>query len=1026
MCKPQIYLFTLFLSLAGTMITVPAATAAAGPEASIEQQAEKVLKGKVVDASTGEPVIGASIVQKGTTSGVVTDLEGNFEISAPQGARLEVSSIGYQPQEIVLAGQSSVTIQLAEDVLGLEETIVIGYGTVRKKDLTGSVVRADIDAFRESPNVNLASSLQGAVAGLNVGAATSAGDDPEMSVRGRTSISGAQSPLIVLDGVIYRGSISDINPNDIESIDVLKDASATAIYGSQAAAGVLMITTKNVKSVTKPIIEYSGTYTFQSPTKVMRPADAEGYLQHIADAHLSESRLGDDMLQMNSNFNYVGYLKQNATAEIYGYNNGIDTDWYDICTNDNPYVTSHNVSLRGRSELNSYFVSLGYTDQQNITLNDGLKRYNVRANFDARVTDWMKVGMQAFFTLSDTSGAVPSRTMLVKASPLISPYLVEDGQPDTYRAVIYNTNVNPYLLVDCDDTKLRNNLSATFFVDIDIPFVKGLNYRLNASENYISSKYFYYSDYDEDQTGYGYKNYDNTNTWSVDNILSYKRSFGKHDVNVTAVYGAEKRTGESTSTLGQNYANGVLGYNYLGASSSDRRTIASEAWQETSLYSMLRAGYTYDNRYYLTATVRRDGFSGFGASNKIGVFPSVALAWNISNENFMNSTRSWLDNLKLRVSYGVNGNRSLSRYQTLATITSADQYLYGDGAKAEKGSYISSLSNSDLKWETTKTFNVGVDFSFLNSRLFGSIEAYKSKTENLLYDVSIPMINYGLNEMSTNIGSIANRGLEITLTGVPVKTRDFSWTITGNFSRNRNEVLSILGIDADGDGVEDDLTSSKIFIGEPYGVNYDFDVIGMYQIADYKADKTHMYGTYIFDDVNKDGKISEADDRKILSYQDPSYRFSIQNTFRYKSWELKVFVNSIQGGKKYYRAQSANNNILTSTSVDYNLWDFDYWTPENPNATYRQLGDYGLDPTGKFVPYMNRSFVRLQDVTLSYSIPQSVLRKIKVNDFKVFVSGKNLLTLTKWDGLDPETGDGYKESAYPVMKGVSLGVNFSF
>ncbi len=1021
--KTKLLTTLLLLCLGGVFHLGKAAVAS--PE-DLNQQPQTTIRGTITDAVTGEAVIGASVVQKGTPKGVVTDLDGNFEITVPAGTVLEISSIGYRTQEIVAQDRGPVRIQLEEDVLGLEESIAIGYGTARKKDLTGSVVRADINTFRESPNVNIVSSLQGAVAGLNVGAANVAGEDPEMSIRGRTSISGAQTPLIVLDGVIYRGTMSDLNPNDIESIDVLKDASATAIYGSQAAAGVLMITTKNVKSITKPIIEYSGSYSFQQPVKVLKPTNAAGYLQHIADAHLSESRTGTDMTTMNPSFNYAGYLTQNNAAEQYGYEHGIDTDWYDICTNAHPYINSHNVSLRGRSELNSYFVSLGYTDQQNVTLNDGLKRYNVRANFDARVTDWMKVGMQAFFTLSDTSGAVPSRTMLIKASPLISPYLLEEGQQDTYRTFIYNVNVNPFLLVDCDDLKQRNNLSATFFADIDIPFVRGLNYRLNASQNLISSKAFYYSDYDVDQSGYGYKDYDNSHTWSVDNILSYKRSFGRHDVNLTAVYGAEKRTGESTHTLGQQFANGVLGYNYLDASSASRRTIGSVAWQETSLYSMLRAAYSYDNRYYLTATVRRDGFSGFGLNNKIGVFPSVAISWNITNENFMQGTRNYLDLLKLRASWGVSGNRSLERYQTLATLESADQYLYGDGGAAEKGSYIASLSNADLRWETTATFNLGLDFSFLGSRLYGSIEAYKAKTSNLLYDVTIPTINYGLNSMSANIGSLENRGVELTLTGVPVRTRDFSWTITGNFSLNRNKVLSILGIDADGDGVEDDLVSSKIFIGEPFGVNYDYNKLGIYSIADYQENKNHMYGTYIFEDIDGNEKITDAADRKILSYQDPSYRFSVQNVFRYKSWELKVFINSIQGGKKWYRAQSANNNILTSTSVDYNLWDFDYWTPENPNATYRQLGDKGMDPNGKFVPYIDRSFVRLQDLTLSYSIPQHALNRIRVNDFKVFVTGKNLLTFTKWDGLDPETGDGYSESAYPVMKSVSMGVNFSF
>lgn len=1026
MFKTKCYVLALCIALAGAVSFGPAAVTASA------QQAQKEIKGQVLDAA-GQPVIGASIVQKGTNNGVVTDLDGNYTISVPAGTTLQVSSIGYSTYEFV-AGQGNPSVKLQEDVLGLEETIVIGYGTARKKDLTGSVVRADIDAFRESPNVNIAQSLQGAVAGLNVGAATEAGEDPEMSIRGRNSISGSGSPLIVLDGVIYRGSLNDINPSDIESIDVLKDASATAIYGSQAASGVLMITSKSVKSLSKPIISYEGSYSFQSPIKVMRPYDAAGYLQTIRDNRLPESRDMANGGKVNPDFDAtIGkYFTQNPVSQQWGYENGVNTDWYSIYTNKNPHIQNHNVSIRGRSENVSYFLSLGYTDQQNFMLNDDVKRYNVRSNIDARVTDWMKVGVQAFYSITDQSGFSPTRTDLIKATPIISPYCEFRGEPDVLLDVLYNTNVNPLKKVDLPNTDVRNNVMANFYTQIDFPFLQGLSYRLNASQNLISSKYFYYSEYDA-AGGVAQKNYENEWVRSFDNILSYKNQFGKNNVDVTLVYGCETITDESTNTQGQEFANAALGFNYLAASNASKSVIGSEAWKETSLYSMARVSYNYDERYYFTGTVRRDGFSGFGANNKIGVFPSASLAWNISNESFMENTKSWLDNLKLRVSYGVSGNRSLSRYQTLAQIASADQYLYGDGGAAQKGAWISTLANADLKWETTNTFNFGLDFSFFSGRLFGTLEAYSAKTNNLLYDVNIPTINYGLSTMATNIGELSNKGVELTLTGVPVKTNDFSWTVTGVFSLNRNSVDSILGIDADGDGKEDDLVSSGVFIGEPYGVKYDYNVLGLYQIEDWKADNSNLYGTYKFEDLNNDGKLDAEHDRKILGYADPSYRFSIQNNFRYKNWEFKFFLNSIMGGKaadgrRWYIAQSAANNILTGTSCEYNIWkDYDYWTPENPNATYRQLGAIGKDPNGgKSMPYLSRSFLRLQDITLSYTLPKALLEKAKISNLKIFVTGKNLLTLTKWDGLDPETGAGFQEAANPVMKSVSAGVNFEF
>ena len=994
----------------------------------ILQQSTRIITGKILD-QYGETVAGANVVENGTTNGVTTDINGEFSIKVGENAILTISYIGYNKQEVSVGSQSNITVTLTEDLLKLEEVVVVGYGTARKSDITGAVVRADLTALQESPNTNIMNALQGLVPGLNVGATTSAGEDPTFSIRGRTSISGATTPLIVLDGIIYRGNMSDINVNDVASIDVLKDASATAIYGSQASNGVLLITTKTGSTEkTKPMISYSGYISYQQPTnKDLKPMNREGFLRKVADRFLSESRIGDDMLQMNPDWDPSKYMADATT--LTGLNNGTDTDWWDLLTNDNPYIQSHNLSIRGSSELSNYFFSMGYLDQENLIINDKYKRYNVRINLDMKVTDWMKIGTQSAFTVSNTSGTTPTMGTIMDTPPLAAAY-DENGEPIKYP---YKTYVNPLLQIKDQDTYKRYNLNANFYADINIPYIKGLNYRLNFSQYLKSIQDYNYSETAENFQGKGSKKNASEYGWTVDNILSYRNRIDKHDFDVTLVYGAEKRKQEETTATASIFTNGTLGYHYLGAGQADLQAAASGAWQESSLYSMGRVRYTYDDKYTFTGTIRRDGFSGFGKNNKFGVFPSAALAWRVSEEDFMNET-DWLDNLKLRLSYGKNGNRTISRYQTLATIASANGYVFGDGGSAELRQYINALANSNLKWETTNTFNIGIDFSVLRSRLFGSMEYYISNTNNLLYSINIPQIS-GLDKVAANIGELGNKGVEFTVTGIPVKTKDFSWTITYNYSLNRNKIKSILGIDADGDGKEDDLVSSKIFIGKPYGVCYDYNIIGMWQLSDYHTGiipSGFTYGTYKVEDINGDGNYTAADDRKILGYTDPSYRFSIQNTLRYKNWELKFFINSIQGGKKHYYGQPGTNLRNPDNVYQVNSFDYDYWTPENPDARYRQLGYYTQALGETFSPYVQRNFIRLQDVTLSYTVPQSFLKKLNVSRMSLYVTGKNLLTITDWDGWDPEGLDsngnpyGLNTNSKPLMKSYTFGLNFEF
>ncbi|MEO5998318.1 MAG: TonB-dependent receptor [Chitinophagaceae bacterium] len=981
------------------------------------------IKGRVTASDTA--LAGATIQVKGGNLTTQTDVSGNFTISAPSNATLLVSYVGFGTEQVRVENRSTINVQLRSNGQDMGEVVVVGYGTQRKKDLSGSVVRADMTAIEESPNISLGSALHGTVAGLNVGAVTTAGSDPTITIRGRTSISGSTSPLIVLDGIIYRGNLIDINPADIGSVDVLKDASATAIYGSQASNGVILVTSKVGRSSKKPTISYNFTYSLQDiANDEMLPEDGAGFIRRIGDRYLSESRTGADLLTPNPNWDPAS--KFYGPEILAGYQNKVENNWWDLLTNKNPAIQNHNISVSGRTDLSSYFFSLGYTDQNNVVINDSYKRYSYRINLDTKITNWMKIGVQSFMTVSDVSAISPSIGNVIGIPPQV-PYLNADG---SYILQPYRGILNPFLQMDQKDLDKRNNLFANIYADIDIPFIKGLNYRLNFAQNLIDGKRYNFNSYAQNFTGEGYKTNSSQYAVTLDNILTYRRTFGNHAINATVVYGIEKRKFENTTARSIRYPNNVLGYNRLDAGQAGLQTSSSTAWQEQSLYAMGRLGYIFKDRYIFTGTVRRDGFSGFGEANKFGVFPSAAFAWRLTEENFLKDNISIINDLKLRVSYGLSGNRTVGRYATLAKIESSvgNGYLYGDGATAGVGQRVSSLSNSNLKWESTKSLNLGVDFSLLKNRLSGSVDYYIANTFDLLYNIDIPVLN-GFGSIASNIGKLKNNGLEIIINGTPVETENFSWDVSVNFSRNRNKVVSILGRDVNGDGKEDDLVSSKIFIGHPYGVAYDYNIIGMWQMADFKAGAIpagFTYGTYKVADLDKSGTYSAAADRKILGYTDPSYRFSFLNTLRYKAFELKLFMNAIQGGKDYYYGQPGTTLANPDNIYGSNLFKFDYWTPENPNSRYRQIGYYTVALGETFSPYVQRSFVRLQDLTLSYNLPASILKKVKLSRVKVFLNGTNLWTSTDWDGWDPETGTGLDVGAYPLLKNYSVGVNLEF
>lgn len=1002
---------------------------------NVSAQQTSQVKGTVLDESMA-PLEGVTVTvlnKSGTSKkfSTVTDSNGLFTFSQlmiNQSYIFKFSRVGYEQhalQNFVLKDGDDNTIvikMVADDSNNLDEVVVVGYGTAKKRDLTGAVVKVDLEKQGDLANTNVLQSLKGSVPGLNIGATNSAGETPSLSIRGQNTLStssGENMPLIVVDGIIYRGSITDINPSNIESVEILKDASAASIYGSQASNGVFLITTKKGVDTGKPVIAYTGQYSIETPAKELKPLQGEAYKSFLKDVFWDQFYLAPKYVSENPKFSLENTLKTAAMRE--GYLNGVDNNWYDAFTG-NGALNNHNLSISGRNQNAGYFVSGGLTDQKGFVKNDRYKRYDIRANLDFSITDWLNVGMESFMASTNRPKFSPDYGNVYQMQPFAPIYDSNHEfvlQPDALR-------LNPYLESQIDYDYRQVNLFGNFHADIKIKQLKGFNYRVNYSHNYRTVHTNKFNPWGANFTGEGNKKNDIGYDWSLDNIFSYKNQFGNnHRIDFTGVYGVEKRMLDVTDAGAADFENDILGYHYLEAGNANLRTVKSSREEETSLYMMGRLFYSFKDKYMITGTVRRDGFSGFGPKKKIGVFPSLALGWVASDEDFF-PAKDVINYLKIRGSYGTTARRAVSRYETLARITSDFYHVWGDGGTPVLGQFIKSLANNELGWELTRGINLGLDFTLLNSRVSGNFEFYKNNTKDILYSIQLPYLT-GFGNIMSNIGKVKNHGFEFTVNGKIIDGPALKWDASLNFSSYRNSIVSILGRDGNGDGKEDDLTANGLFIGQPQNVIYDYEVVGMWQLEDQAAGRipTGFFpGTYKLNDLNGDNLISAADDRKILGYGDPSYRMGLGSTLTYKGFSLYLFINTVQGGGKYYFGRSAPENEPGFSKRDQlsysNAMGWDYWTPNNPDARYRRL-DVGSSFGGQ--PIMQRNFIRLQDLSLSYRLNDQIAKKLGLAKARIFVSGKNLLTITNWDGLDPELNIGIAVKS-PLMRSYTVGLNF--
>lgn len=976
------------------------------------------ISGKITD-ETGQGLPGVNILEKGTSNGTSTGLDGTYNlVVSSNNSVLLVSFIGYLTQEITVGNQTSINFQLVPDEALLNEVVVVGYGTQKKKDLTGSIASANLAAFKEAPNVSILQSLKGSLPGLTISQTNRPGQEASINIRGTSTLNGNTSPLIIVDGLIFNGRLSDLNPADVASIDVLKDPSSKAVYGSQAANGVVLVTTKTGRLAQKPTITYSTNYAISSPTVDARLLNREEFLEKVRNIEYR-----------NAYTQASGYTEQNPAwtfansdflpPNIAGANTTNDFDWFGALTQ-NSLIQNHSLGLSGGSDKTSYFLSAGYTNEKGYIKNDDYKRYTVRINLDNAITKWLTIGVNTSAAFTDFSGDAPSVDNIVTTSPLVTP---TDANGDWVINPLGDVNVNPFLNSLSDNYEVQSRLVGNFYTILKVPGIPGLSYRVNFGNNLKYFKTYSSSPYGAGRTGEAFKNDATQYEQTLDNILNYVHSFGKHNLNATAVYGYNTADFNRTVARGTGFSDLNLSYNSLAL--AEIQKIDSEAWDEALLYQVGSIAYNYDSRYLFKATVRRDGFSGFSQNNKTGIFPSVGVGWVVSEEKFFNLPA--VDFFKIRGSYGENGNK-VARYSSLARVLAEEssKYVFGDGGSTSIGRSVSTLANADLRWERTEGYNIGVDFAFLKNRIDGNVEYYYSNTNDLLWSQVLPQTS-GFANVLTNIGELNNTGIEFLLHAIPVKSKDFNWDITVNFSRNKNKIVRLLGEDLNQDGKEDDLIASGLFIGRPIGTIYNYQVDGLWGLEDGRLAGFDP-GSYKVVDQDGDGKISPDKDRIILGQTEPAYTFGVQSTLSYKNFTLRFFINSFQGGKDGYLAANhlSGYNGTKGNASNSNSFNFaQYWSPNNPTAKY--ANPWVGTPVPGARRYFQRNFTRLQDASLAYSLNDALLEKLNIQSLKFFVSAKNPFTLTNWEGWDPETGQGVSSlQPFPVMKSYSLGLELSF
>ena len=999
------------MALAAGMVAFPLPTMAEQAVQNVQQAG--VVKGQVTDKN-GDAVIGATVKVKDAQTGTVTDFNGNFSLSVQKAGSIVVSYIGYLTKEVAFTPGQSLNITIEEDATALDEVVVVGYGVQKKSDVTGSVTSINKDRLSKLPVTNVLQAVQGAAAGVTISQGSSIpGDAPSALVRGRNSINAGTGPYIVVDGIPISksgGSLNDINPGDIESMEILKDASATAIYGTNGANGVILITTKHGKDG-KPSVSYNGYIGFENFAKKMDFCNGAQITQRYKD-YVAQNP-GETM--------YNDYVKNQNEADAQAA--GKETDWLYDMVSQTGIIQDHNVTVNGGADKIKYFISGDYMSQKGVLKGFNYKRYSLRMNIDADVTDYLKIGTNSYIVSHNRDGGRVNFLMAEAMSPYGKVY-EDDGSYCIYPMYTESLFFNPMRDVNQDHERRQWNINLNAYADINFGNIwkplEGLSYKFNFGYSFVPRRENYYNGAEQnDQNGYGYIFNAETQSRTVENILTYAKDIKKHHFDITLLYASSRKKYHDNTATGAKFINDELLWHNLGGGATQTAKSYTDLYKTVS--QMGRLNYSYDSRYLFTFTVRRDGSSVFGSDNKYGTFPSIALGWNIANEKFMEKV-DWLNNLKLRLSYGKAGNEAIGVYETLAKMSNAALTMDGQSATALYPS--SRMGNSGLGWETTKTFNIGIDFGILNNRINGNIDFYTSKTTDLLLQRNLPKIS-GYSNVYMNMGETANKGLEITINSKNIVTKDFTWGTSLVWSWNKNEIKDLYG------DKQDDL-GNRWFIGEPISVIYDYVMEGIWQKDEIERgdhlnhDPQAQPGDVKLADLDGDGKITPEGDKKIQGQTTPKWIGGMTNTFTYKNLSLSIFIQTVQGLKR-------DNSLLAMASDEMgrrnSTTEIGYWTESNPTNEYRSLSKTS-NRWGYGFP-RSAAFTRIKDITLSYQFPAQICNMLHLNALTVYASGRNLFTFTDWKGWDPEsdiTQRGWRdyENNYPMTKSMVFGLNVTF
>lgn len=1015
--------------------------------------AQSKVKGRVTDAK-GEAIIGASILVKGTNNGAITDIDGNYNISnVPSKGSLVVSYVGYVTQTVAVNGKNVVNIVLKEDALNLEEVVVVGYGVQRKTDVTGAMTRVGAKELNAKPVSNAFEALQGKAAGVDITSNQRPGEIGDIRIRGNRSLTASNSPLYVVDGVpLSSGGIETLNPRDIESIDILKDASSTAIFGSRGANGVVLVTTKRGKQGAMQL-NYSGSVTFEKIVDKSPAMSASDYITWRRWAYYNSNPTANPMGNEPNFDKDQAYFAGDAAA-LANVNKGwnadhtqwdgskvTDTDWTDMVTRTG-ITHEHTLSASGGTENIQGSFSFGYLNNKGTQKGQEYERYNVSTSVDIQAKPWLKMGGSINASWSEQDYGYSRTGQVGTSSGPVDIYSAAKAIPRY--AVPYDENgdlilqpagsaTNVYTVVDewKKSTENRQTLRAlgSFYAQVDFGKIweplAGLSYKISFGPDFRHYRNGLFIDASSaaraGSTNYARRNDDRYFSWTLDNMITYNKSFGDHSFNVTLLQSASKYNKESGSMSEQNVLVPEFLWNNMGqidiANTTKYQPGMSTGLTESQLASyMARVNYSYKDRYLLTVSGRYDGSSVLAEGNKWAFFPSAALGWRIDQEEFMKDI-TWINQLKVRFGVGCTGNSAVSPYGTLGVI-GAYWMPFGNGGGNQQifvtnepyyTSGSNKMPNKNLGWEKTTQFNYGIDFSVLNGRIGGTIDIYHSRTTDLIMDRTIPSLT-GYPSIMANVGETKNFGVDVTLNTVPVKFKDFQWNSDLTMAYQKDEIVSLAN------GKEDDIANSW-FIGESIGVFYGYDNDGIWQdtpedraLMDQFNANGHKFTPGNVRPKDQDGNFKiDADDRVILGSTTPRWTAGWTNTFTWKGIELSI---ELYGRFKYMVSTGGEGQFGM-----YQQREISYWTPENPGADFQKpiYSTAGGDPYSSLLGFEDASFIKVRNLSLGYNFDKKICEKIGIGSLKVYAQGKNLGCLySSVDYLDLDLGTTYYNRGFTI------------